>query len=133
MLGGLYTLLFLVLGFVFVVMGLDGLIGFLPMPQPEPAAAEFIGAMMATGFLWPLLKIVEVIGGVMLLAGKYVPLGIVLLAPAVIPILGFNILVAPSAMVMGLLVMVLWLVLVKAYWGHFRCLLNANAKASEPG
>ena len=118
------------LGLMFVVLGLDGLLHFLPAPEPEPAAAAFIGAMMSTGYLWPLLKIVEITAGAFLLSGKFVPLGVVMLAPAVIPILGFNILVAPSMLVMGLVVVVLWLVLLVAYWPHFGCLLNADAKAA---
>ena len=108
------------------------LLHFLPMPEPEPAAGAFIGAMMATGYLWPLLKIVEITAGVFLLWGKFVPLAVVMLAPVAIPILGFNILVAPSGLVMGLAVIVLWLVLMVAYWSHFAGLLNANASVTEP-
>jgi len=120
----------LLLGLIFVVLGLDGLLHFLPAPEPEPAAGAFIGAMIATGYLWPLLKVVEITAGAFLLSGKFVPLAIVMLAPAAIPILGFNILVAPSMLVMGLAVIVLWLVLLVAYWRHFACLLNANAKVA---
>ena len=120
-------------GLIFVVLGLDGLLHFLPMPEPEPAAGAFVGAMMATGYLWPLLKIVEITAGAFLLTGKFVPLAIVMLAPVAIPILGFNTLVAPSGLVMGLVVIVLWLLLLVAYWPHFACLLNANAKVAETG
>ena len=121
----------LLLGLIFLVIGLDGLLHFLPMPETEPAAADFVGAMMSTGYLWPLLKIVEIIAGAFLLSGKYVPLAIVMLAPVAISILGFNVLVAPSALVMGLLVFILWLVLLMAYWRHFKCLLDMNAKITE--
>ena len=121
----------LLLGLIFVVFGLNGLLNFLPMPEPEPAAGAFMGAMMETGYLWPLLKIVEITAGAFLLSGKFVPLGIVMLAPAAIPILGFGLFVAPSGLVMGLVVIILWLVLVVAYWRHFAGLLNANAKVAE--
>ncbi len=32
----------LLLGLIFVVLGLNGLLNFLPMPDPEPAAGAFI-------------------------------------------------------------------------------------------
>ena len=121
----------LLLGLIFVVFGLNGLLNFLPMPEPEPAAGAFMGAMMETGYLWPLLKIVEITAGAFLLSEKFVPLGIVMLAPAAIPILGFGLFVAPSGLVIGLVVIILWLVLVVAYWRHFAGLLNANAKVAE--
>jgi hypothetical protein len=34
---------------------------------------------------------------------------------------------------MGLVVIVLWLLLLVAYWPHFACLLNANAKVAKTG
>ncbi len=118
----------ILLGLVFVVFGLNGLFNFMPTPEMPPAAGAFVGAMMATGFLWPLLKVVEVVAGAMLLAGKWVPLALAMLAVPVVSILGFHLFLAPGGLVMGAAVFVLWALLVAAYWPHFSGLRNADAK-----
>src|ERR1700733_9388905 len=43
------------LGLVFVVFGLNGFFGFLPVPAHPGAAGAFLGALGATGYMFPLL------------------------------------------------------------------------------
>ncbi len=121
----------ILLGLTFVAIGFNGLLNFVPLPDMGPAAGAFIGAMMGTGYLWPLLKMVEIVAGAMLLFGRYVPFALAMLAPVVVSILGFHAFVAPSGLPLGAAVMVLWLVLVIAYWHHFGALLNAEAQPAD--
>jgi len=62
-----------------------------PPPQPTPAAAAFAAALTASGFVDPLLAFDYVVGGLALFARRSAPLGIVLLAPAVVVIFLFHI------------------------------------------
>ena len=84
----------------------------MPMPpQPEPAA-QFMGALAATGYFFPLLKATEVICGALLLSNKYVPLALVILAPIMVNILFFHLFLAPGpglAMPLVLTLDMLWL------------------------
>jgi len=63
-----------VLGLVFTVFGLNGLLmafggsGFIPMPELPERAGALMGGLAATGYFLPVLKIVEVVGGLLLLA-----------------------------------------------------------------
>lgn len=85
------------LGLIFFVFGLNFFFGFLP-PPPEASgpAAEFLGGLQASGYVFPLIKAIEVVTGLMLLTNRFVPLALVLLAPIIINIVGFHTVLAPS-------------------------------------
>lgn len=93
----------LLLGLVFFVFGLNGLLHFIPMPPMAPAGGTFLGALAATGYLLPLLGITQTVAGALLLAGVFVPLALVLLAPVLINIAAFHLFLAPgNFLVVGL-------------------------------
>jgi uncharacterized membrane protein YphA (DoxX/SURF4 family) len=81
------------LGLVFTVFGLNFFLHFLPMPPAPPRAAAFAGALFASGYLFPLLKVTEVASGLLLLSNRFVPLALTLLAPVLVNILGFHLFV----------------------------------------
>lgn len=86
------------LGLVFLINGLNGFFHFLPMPAMPPAAGAFAGALLGSGYLFPLLKTVELAGGVLLLAGVAVPFALTLLAPVIVNIAAFHLFLAPSGL-----------------------------------
>ena len=76
-----------ILGLIFLVFGLNGFLNFIPVPPPATEAAEaYMSGLMAAGYFFPLLKVVEIVVGLMLLTRRFVPLGLVLLAPIVVQI-----------------------------------------------
>lgn len=80
----------LLLGLVFTVFGLNGFLNFLPAPPLSGPEGEFLGAMVKTGYFFPIVKLIEVICGVLLLSGFFVPLALILLAPIVFQIFFFH-------------------------------------------
>ena len=98
----------LILGLVFFVFGINGLVmvftgkGFIPMPPlPEQAGAYMQGLGQAPYF-WPVLKIAEISTGALLLIGLYVPLALVVLTVVIYHILLFHIFLAPGGLVMAI-------------------------------
>jgi uncharacterized membrane protein YphA (DoxX/SURF4 family) len=87
----------LILGLVFVVFGLNGFLHFLPQPPtPPPAVASFVGALAASGYFFPLLKLTETAAGALLLAGVLVPFALTVLAPIIVNIVAFHVFLAPG-------------------------------------
>src|SRR4051794_11755993 len=80
-------------GLPFLVFGLNHFLAFLPMPTPEfpDNASKFVTALAASGYL-DVVKGLEVAGGVLLLSGRLVPLGLVLLTPVAVNIALFDVL-----------------------------------------
>ena len=66
-----------------------------------------MGALFVSHYL-TLIFAVQVIGGVLLLANRYVPLALAILAPVIVNILSFHALMAPSGLPLALFVTVLW-------------------------
>lgn len=95
------------LGIIFLVFGLNGFLHFIPTPPPEGLAGQFMGVLFASHF-FVLIFGVQVIGAVLLLANRFVPLALTILAPVIANILTFHVLMAPSGLPPAILVTVLW-------------------------
>jgi putative oxidoreductase len=80
-----------------------GIAFFFTTPPPlEGAMADFFKGMMATGYFFYLLKGTEIICGLMLLSGFFVPLALVVLAPIVLNIFLVHVFLEPSGLPMAL-------------------------------
>ncbi len=86
------------LGLVFFVCGLDGFLHFLPQPTelPPEGAMTFAIALLKSGYMFPLIKGTEVAVGALLLANRFVPLALVIIAPVIVNIVAFHAFLAPS-------------------------------------
>lgn len=82
------------LGVVYVVFGLNGFLHFMPNPDLPAGAKDFIVALMNSGYLMYVVKAVEVVGGILLLANIYVPLALVIIAPITLNIFLFHLFLA---------------------------------------
>lgn len=116
----------ILLGLVFSVFGLNGFLQFLPTPPVPEAAGAFLGALAATGYMFPLIKATEVIAGLLLLSNRFVPLALLLLAPIIVNIVAFHALLAPQGLLLPALVLVLELGLAWAHRNVFSHVLRAR-------
>jgi uncharacterized membrane protein YphA (DoxX/SURF4 family) len=121
----------IILGLIFFVFGLNFFFHFLPQPPPPPAAGAFAAAMFATGYLFVLVKVVEVTSGVLLLAGRFVPLALTLLAPIIVNIVFFHAFLAPAGLPIPILVLALELFLAWSYRDVYRPMLAARAAPTK--
>lgn len=118
-------------GLLFTVTGLNGFLDFLPQPKdPMPSGAlAFAGAMMATGYLFPLVMGTQLVTGLLLLANRFVPLALALLAPVVVNIVAFHLFLAPSGLGPALVVLALELYLAWTCRAAYRPMLSAKPPA----
>ncbi len=92
------TIVRVLLGLVFFVFGLNGFLHFMPNPPPTPAAGEFFGALIKTGYMFTLIFGPQVLGGALLLLNVAVPFALVILAPVIVNIIGFHLYLSPVPM-----------------------------------
>ena len=104
----------ILLGLMFVVFGSNAFLRFMPMPELTGYPAQFIGSMSASGYLYAIGAL-QVIGGLLLLIGRFVPLGLTMLGPIIVNIVLYHIFMDPAGMPMAIIVTVLYLFLV---WRH---------------
>ncbi len=104
----------LALGLIFLIFGLNGFFHFIPLPELPDTAASFMGGLADSGYFFPVLKGTQVVAGMLLLSGYFVPLALVLLAPIIVQIFLFHFFLTPG---IGNLVMPLILIALEAYLG----------------
>ncbi|CAN5315151.1 hypothetical protein BH11PLA2_BH11PLA2_52040 [soil metagenome] len=77
----------MVVGLAFTVFSLNYFVPFLTMPMPDlpKPAQDFMAAIAPTGYL-TVVKALELIGGLLLLSGRFAPLALVLLTPVAVNI-----------------------------------------------
>jgi putative oxidoreductase len=117
-------------GVIFLVFGLNGFLHFIPLPPPAGVAGQFMGALFVSHYL-TLVFGVQVIAAVLLLANRFVPLTLAVLAPVLVNILAFHALMAPSGLPFALFVTVLWALIFvdvrTAFAGLFQARLQPRA------
>ncbi|MBX3160518.1 MAG: DoxX family protein [Deltaproteobacteria bacterium] len=119
----------ILLGLGFVVFATNYFLPFLPAQDPPPAEAlPFIGAFATSGFL-TLVKVIELGAGLLLLSNRFVPLALALLAPIIVGITGFHVLLAPAGTPIAIVFLVLELVLAWGYRRAFAPMLRARVAA----
>src|SRR6266702_7474364 len=115
-------------GVIFLVMGLNGFLHFIPFPPPPGIAGQFMDALYVSHYLWVVFAF-QVIAGALLLANRYVPLAVAELAPVIVNILTFHALMAPSGLPLALFVAVLWAVIFVDVRPAFAGLFQARRQA----
>src|SRR5207245_3223589 len=93
-------------GVIFLVMGLNGFLNFIPIPPPAGVAGQFMGALYVSHYLWVIFAF-QVIAGVLLLLNRYVPLALAVLAPVIVNIFSFHAFMTPSGLPLSLFAAVL--------------------------
>lgn len=109
----MWTIARLVYAGFWVLLGASPLFSSAPFPrQPTIEANAFWDALMATGFIVPMLGVVYVGGGACCLAVRTTPLGLALLSVPLAVIVPFNVLLArlagPWIVIVAVHVALLW-------------------------
>ena|SRR5438309_1661831 len=97
------------LGFIFLVFALNGFLHFIPASLPSGTAGQFVGALFVSHYL-VVVFLLQLVAAVLLLINRYVPLALTLLAPIIVNILLFHLLMALNGLPLALVVTVLWIV-----------------------
>ncbi len=118
----------ILLGLPLLVFGANAFLNFIPPPStplPAPAAA-FAGALFATGYMMKLIGVTQLLVGAFLVANRFVPLALVLLAPFLVNSLAFHIFLEHSGLPMAAVFAALELYLAWIYRDSYRTLLTAR-------
>jgi putative oxidoreductase len=97
------------LGLIFLTFGLNGFLHFIPASLPSGTAGQFVGALFVSNYL-AVVFLLQIAAAILLLTNRYIPLALTLLAPVIVNILLFHVLMALSGLPLALVVTVLWFV-----------------------
>lgn len=110
----------IVLGLVLIVFGINKFLQFMPMPPMDGDAATFMNGLGVSGYMFPLLGILEILIGILLIVNKAVPFALILLAPLAVNMVLFHATMALGGIGPAALVFVLNVVLMYMNWDRFK-------------
>jgi hypothetical protein len=116
----------ILLGAIFVALGLNAFLHFLPKQLPPGIAGQFVGAMFQSHYIL-FVSALEVISGALLLVNRYVPFALTILAPIIVNIIAFLLLLPPVGWQPGVLATILWIILFIHYRKHFSGIFTQRA------
>jgi len=112
------------LGFLYLVFGLDYFLHFIPyQPMHTGSAAALKEGLIGTGYIYPMMKTIQVIGGLGLMVNRYAPFFAVVLFPISLNVFLFHTILVPSGWLMGVLLLAPNLFLGYAYRRNYAGLL----------
>lgn len=117
----------ILLGLIFVFFGSNAFLHFLPMPTlPPTPAGQFLTAIFASHYVF-VIGGLQVIGGVLLLVNRYVPLALTLLGPVIVNIFFYHLLMDRMGLPLALIVVILCFILFYRYRQNFSGLFVQRA------
>ena len=119
----------ILLGFIYLVFGLDYFFHFIPyqaVHTGKPGA--LVAGLKGTGYIYPMMKIIQIAGGLSLLLNLYAPFFAVVLFPISLNVLLFHTILVPSAWEMGVVLMAPNLFLGWAYRKYYRGMFTMKAE-----
>jgi putative oxidoreductase len=119
------------LGLMFTVFGLNGFLNFIHQPPPtNPLALQFLVTVSESHFA-AFFFAIQLLGGLLLLSGYFVPLALTLLAAVLYNILAFHLTLAPASIPPALVACVLWVLVFLQYRESFKGIFSAKP-ATQP-
>ena len=116
------------LGLIFLVFGLNGFLHFIQAALPPGTAGQFVGALVASNYL-VVVFLLQLVSAILLLTNRHVALALTMLAPIIVNILMFHVLMAPSGLGLAIVVTVLWIVVFLSVRSAFAGLLQQRVPA----
>src|SRR5258708_3642315 len=116
----------ILLGLMFIIPGANKLLHFLPIAVTPGDATTYLNLLFAHHIL-TVVALLEIIASLLLLFGRYVPLGLTLLAPIAVNILMFHLFLDPPRLPIAIAVVLLETFLIWTHRSAFVGLFEANS------
>lgn len=119
------------LGLIFLAGGIDGFFyvatgGHLIHPPTSERGLAFEEALKATGFFWPFMKAVELVGAFCLLSNRAPALGLALLSPIMSVVVLFHLFLNPQGIPVAVLLVVCGGLLLRVYAPRYAVAFSAG-------
>jgi putative oxidoreductase len=114
------------LGLIFTVFGLNGFLNFIHQPPTtNPLTLQFLVSVSESHFA-AFFFAIQLLGGLLLLSGYFVPLALTVLAAELYNILAFHLTLAPASIAPALVACVLWVLVFLQYRENFKGIFRAK-------
>ncbi|NMM47375.1 DoxX family protein [Marinigracilibium pacificum] len=97
----------LLIGLMMINSGLNKFLQYMPMPEMNESAGQLMAAFAQARWLFPLIAIAEIVGGILLIVPKTRALGAIVLFPVIVGIFLFHAVLDPSTVMISIILLLL--------------------------
>jgi uncharacterized membrane protein YphA (DoxX/SURF4 family) len=115
-------------GLGFLVFGLNGFLQFMQNPPVTPEAGALLGAFAKTAYFFPMIKVIEILAGLLILSGFYLPFALALIFPVLVGITTIHLFLNPAGIPMMIFFHLIHGFLVYGYWKNFSSVMEVKAQ-----
>lgn len=119
------TIVRVLLGALFIYASVSFFLKLAPETEATGAFKAFQVGLLASNYIFPLAKAIELLCGISFVSGKYVSLANLIILPVSLNILLINVFMTPENLPIALFVFFGNLFLIYRYWGNYRGLFTA--------
>lgn len=112
------------LAVILIIIGLNKFLNFIPAPAIPEDASEFMGSLQATGYILPVLGVVEIFIGLLLLLNKWVAFAVLALIPISINVLLYHLFLDIPSIGIAALVAIINFILLYKLWPKYKPLFH---------
>ena len=113
------------MGLLFLFASITYFFHLMPPPPTTGAMKVFNDGLMASRYLMPTAKTVELLCGLAFVTGRFVPLAAVLIAPIIVNILLISVFMGPEGLPVSVFLVLADAFIAYYHWDRFRPLLQA--------
>lgn len=95
-------------------------------PKLEGNMKTYFDGLVASGYFLTLLKCTELVCGIALVAGRFVPLALVILSPIIVNILFVRLFLETAGLPIAIVLVLANSFLAYAYWDKFKTLVESK-------
>lgn len=115
----------ILLAVILIIIGLNKFLNFIPAPEIPENASEFITSLKATGYILPVLGVLEIFIGLLLLANRWVAFALMALVPISINVLLYHLFLDIPSIGFAIIVVVINIVLIYKNWSRYKPLFSS--------
>jgi putative oxidoreductase len=112
------------LGLLFIFAAASFFLKLAPEPESTGAFKAFQVGIVASAYILPLAKALELLCGIAFLVGRYVTLANVVILPVTLNILLINVYMTPSGLPIALFIFLGNLFLIFSHWENYKTILK---------
>jgi putative oxidoreductase len=101
-------------GSILLILGLNGFLKFLPLPEQVGFAKEFMEMLVRVGYLMPVIACIQIFAGLTLLINRAVNWGLIILLPITFNIFAFHLMHDRAALIPAIIIFVINLIQIVA-------------------
>jgi len=115
----------IIAGIMLIVFGSNKFFGFLSMGAPAAEMGAFLTALFATGYMFKIIAVVEILAGLAFVLNKYVALMAVVLVPVMLNAFLAHLFLDPSGIGGAAMLLVLTIVIMYGHKDRYSDLVRA--------